>query len=146
LRQCLFLAILGNARARLTTVGLKIGVNADAPTQMLDVAGNILASGSLTASSVIVGSTNVITELTSLNTLTASHTTDIASNTSNILTKQETITTSTKLATNLLTTRNLEVNGEVHIDTTAYFDSIVIRRPTGVSGDATFSFLALREI
>jgi len=38
------------------------------------------------------------------------------------------------------------VNGEVNIDTNEYFDTIVIRRPTGVSGDATFSFLALREI
>jgi hypothetical protein len=89
----LFFAVQGNARGRLTSVGLKLGANADTPTQMLDVAGNILASGSLTASSVIVGSTNLITKLTSLDTrldteepkttalqtLTAGHTTDIAS-------------------------------------------------------------------
>jgi hypothetical protein len=110
----LFFAVQENARARLTSTGLKLGANADTPTEMLDVAGNILASGSLTASSVIVGSvavnfrvilddnyscsTNVITELTSLDTrldteepkttalhtLTATHTTDIASNTANI--------------------------------------------------------------
>ena len=38
------------------------------------------------------------------------------------------------------------MNGEVNIDTTGYFDTIVIRRPTGFSGYATFSFLALREL
>jgi hypothetical protein len=37
------------------------------------------------------------------------------------------------------------VNGGVNIDTTGYFDTIVIRRPTGFSGDANF-FLALREL
>jgi hypothetical protein len=109
-------------------------------------------------------------KITALQTLTASHTTDLATNTADILTKQATITdgsltiartsglqdtlnslqasiiTSTDLETNSLTTRNLEVNGEVNIDTTGYFDTIVIRRPAGFSGDATFSFLALREL
>jgi hypothetical protein len=94
----LFFAVQGNARGRLTNIGLKLGPNAGVPTEVLDVAGNILASGSLTASSVIVGSTNLITELTSLEarldkeepkttalqSLTATHTTDIASNTNNI--------------------------------------------------------------
>jgi hypothetical protein len=189
---------------------------------MLDVAGNILASGSLTASSVIVGSTNLITELTSLDarldteepkttalqSLTATHTTDIASNTNNIasldvdlfteqqkttalqtltaghtteltsldtrldteeskttalqtltathtadittntadiLTKQDLITSSTDLETNSLTANNLEVNGGVNLDTNTYFDTIVIRRPTGFSGDANF-YLGLREL
>jgi len=75
---------------------------------------------------------------TALQTLTASHT-------ETILTKQATITTSTDLDCNSLTTNNLEVNGEVNIDTTGYFDTLVIRRPTGFSGDANF-FLGLREL
>jgi hypothetical protein len=62
----LFFAVKGNARGRLTNIGLKLGPNASEPTEVLDVAGNILASGSLTASSVIVNSTNLITELSSL--------------------------------------------------------------------------------
>jgi hypothetical protein len=84
----------------------------------------------------------VITELTSLDTrldteepkttalqtLTAGHTTDIASNTADILTKQDLITTSTDLDCNSLTTPNLEV------DTRKYFDTIVLRRPTGITG------------
>jgi len=108
----LFFAVQGNARGRLTSTGLKLGANADTPTEMLDVAGNILASGSLTASGVIVGSTNVITELTSLDarldveepkttalqSLTATHTTDI-------LTKQNLITSSTDLTANSITTK-----------------------------------------
>jgi hypothetical protein len=67
-------------------------------TEVLDVTGNILASGSLIASSVIVGSTNLVTEITALQgrldteepkttalqTLTATHTEDVASNTNNI--------------------------------------------------------------
>jgi hypothetical protein len=43
-----------------------------------------------------------------------------------------------------LTTTNFEVNGEVNIDTQTYFDTIVIRLPTGFSGDAIF--LGLREL
>jgi len=82
---------------------------------------------------------------TALQTLTATHTTDIALNTANILTKQDTITISTDLETNSLTTNNLEVNGGVNIDTTGYFDTIVIRRPTGFSGDANF-YLGFREL
>jgi len=183
----LFFAVQGNARGRLTSVGLKLGANAAEPTEMLDVEGNILASGSLTASSVVVGSTNVITELTSLGTrldaeepkttalqtlteghtddiasldtrldaeeikitalqtLTEGHTDDIASNTADILTKQPTITTATDLDCKTLTTTQLEVNGGVNIDTHTYFDTIVIRRPTGFSGDANF-FLGIREL
>ena len=211
----LFFAVQGNARGRLTSVGLKLGANAAEPTEMLDVEGNILASGSLTASSVVVGSTNVITELTSLDTrldaeepkttalqtlteghtddiaslgtrldaeepkttalqtlteghtddiasldtrldaeeikitalqtLTEGHTDDIASNTADILTKQPTITTATDLDCKTLTTTQLEVNGGVNIDTHTYFDTIVIRRPTGFSGDANF-FLGIREL
>jgi hypothetical protein len=37
------------------------------------------------------------------------------------------------------------VNGGVNIDTTGYFDTIVIRRPTGFSGDANF-FMGFREL
>jgi hypothetical protein len=124
-----------------------------------DITGDIVLAGDLTAENLIVGSTNVITELTSLDTrldteepkttalqaLTATHTTDIASNTADILTKQDTITTSTDLETNSITTTQLKVNGGVNIDTTGYFDTIVIRRPTDFSGNANF-YLGFREL
>jgi hypothetical protein len=116
------------------------------------ITGDVVVAGDLTAENLIIGSTNVITELTSLDTrldiekpkktalqiLTATHNTDIALNTANILTKQTFITSSTDLETNSLTTTQLGVNGGVNIDTNRYFDTIVIRRPTGFSGDADF--------
>ena len=75
---------------------------------------------------------NHIGDIEALQELTASHTTDIASNTSNILTKQATITSSTNLTCNSLTTNHLEVNNV--ISTSQFFDTIVIRRLTGISG------------
>ena len=87
----------------------------------------------------------MITEITALQSLTAGHTTDLARNTADILTKQPTITTATDLTANSITTNNLEVNGGVNIDTHTYFDTIVIRRPTGFSGDANF-YLGFREL
>ena len=84
-------------------------------------------------------------KITALQTLTEGHTDDIASNTADILTKQPTITTATDLDCKTLTTTQLEVNGGVNIDTHTYFDTIVIRRPTGFSGDANF-FLGIREL
>jgi hypothetical protein len=107
---------------------VKVGASTSA-TEALDVAGNILASGSITAENFIVGSTNLITEITALQSLTAGHTEDLATNTNNILTKQATITTSTNLKCNSITTSNLEVNGGVNIITKPYFDTIVFRRP-----------------
>ena len=53
-------------------------------------------------------------------------------NTTNILTKQDTITSSTNLICNSLNTNHLEVNNI--ISTSIFFDTIVLRRPTGVSG------------
>ena len=53
-------------------------------------------------------------------------------NTTNISTKQNTITSSTNLTCNSLTTNHLEVNNI--ISTSKFFDTIVLRRPTGVSG------------
>jgi hypothetical protein len=52
----------------------------------------------------------------------------LASNTADILTKQDLITTSTDLIANSITTNSLEVNGGVRIDTSTYFDTVVIRR------------------
>jgi hypothetical protein len=52
----------------------------------------------------------------------------LALNTADILTKQDQITTSTDLTANSITTKNLEVNGGVRIDTSTYFDTVVIRR------------------
>jgi hypothetical protein len=89
-----------------------------------NILGNVDVVGDLTAENLIVGSTNLITE---------------------IGTKQATITIATDLDCNSLTTNNLEVNGGVNIDTTGYFDTIVIRRPTGFSGDANF-FMGFREL
>ena len=69
----------------------------------------------------------------------------MATNTAAILTKQATITTATDLDCNSLTTTQLEVNGGANIDTHTYFDTIVIRRPTGFSGDTIF-FMGFREL
>jgi hypothetical protein len=65
---------------------------------------------------------------TALQTLTATHTTDLATNTADILTKQDLIIFSTDVDCNSITTNNLEVNGGVRIDSSTYFDTIVIRR------------------
>jgi len=75
---------------------------------------------------------NHIDDIDALQTLTASHTTDIASNTADILTKQDLITSSSYLNCNSLTTNHLEVDNI--ISTSQFFDTIVVRRPTGVSG------------
>jgi hypothetical protein len=123
-----------------------VGIGTTTPTALLDVNGDVIVAGDLTAENLIVSSTNVITELTSLDTLTASHTTDLATNTADILTKQATITSATDLDCNSLTTNNLEVNKSVHIDTSKYFNTIVIRRPTGTSGVVGDFFISLREL
>ena len=116
---------------------------------MVEITGDVVVAGDLTAENLIVGSTNVITEITALQgridteepkttalqTLTAGHTTNIATNTADILTKQATITTSTYLNCNSMTTNHLEVNNI--ISTSKFFDTIVLRRPTGVSGVAS---------
>jgi hypothetical protein len=57
---------------------------------------------------------------------------NIDSNTTNILTKQSTINSSTYFNCNSLTTNHLEVNNI--ISTSQFFDTIVLRQPTGVSG------------
>jgi hypothetical protein len=82
-----------------------------------EITGDVVVEGDLTANNLTVGFTNVITEIN---------------------TKQDMITTATDLDCKSLTTNNLEVNGGVNIDTHTYFDTIVIRRPTGFSGDANF--------
>jgi hypothetical protein len=90
----------------------------------VDITGDVVVVGDLTAENLIVGSTNIITELTSLDTrldteepkttalqtLTAGHTTDIATNTADILTKQPLITTSTDLTCNSITASSSIVN------------------------------------
>jgi hypothetical protein len=74
---------------------------------------------------------------TALQILTSSHTTDIASNTAIILTKQDTITTSTDLDCNSITTHNLEVN------TARFLNTIVLKRPIDITGEAGDFYLAL---
>jgi hypothetical protein len=83
----------------------------------------------LTAENLIVGSTNLITEMTALQSLTATHTEDLATNTADILTKQPLITNSTDLETN-----SIFIEGNLNLKKTTYFDTIVIRRPTGIIG------------
>ena len=69
----------------------------------------------------------------------------MATTTADILTKQPLITTATDLETNSITLTDLNVNGTLNIDPNPYFDTIVRRRPTGFSGDATY-YLGLREL
>jgi hypothetical protein len=84
-----------------------VGIGTTSQNALLDVNGDVVVAGDLTAENLIVGSTNVITE---------------------IGTKQATITSATDLECKSLTTRLLEV------DTTRFFDTIVIRRPNGITG------------
>jgi hypothetical protein len=126
-----------------------------------DITGDVVLAGDLTAENFIVGSTNVITEITALQsrldveepkttalqgrldteepktsalqTLTATHTEDLATNTANILTKQPLITTSTDLETNLIF-----IEGNLNFKKN-YFDTIVIRRLTGITGGSGFN-------
>jgi hypothetical protein len=67
-----------------------VGIGTPTPNAILDVNGDVLVAGDLTAENLIVGSTNVITELTSLD--------------SRFDTKQATITSSTDLTCNSITT------------------------------------------
>jgi hypothetical protein len=57
-----------------------------------------------------------------------------------INTKQDLITTSTDLECKSLTTKNLEV------DTTRFFNTIVLRRPIGITGAEGDFYLAFREL
>jgi hypothetical protein len=84
-----------------------------------DITGDIVLAGDLTAENLIVGSTNLITEINA---------------------KQDTITTSTDLECKSLTTRKLEV------DTTRFFNTIVLRRPTSITGEEGGFYLALSEL
>jgi hypothetical protein len=54
--------------------------------------------------------------------------------------KQATITSSTDLECNTMTTKSLEV------DTSVLFNTTVLRRPTGITGEAGDYFLAFREL
>jgi hypothetical protein len=56
--------------------------------------------------------------------------------------KQDTITTSTDLETNSITTNNLEVNGNINLNKTTYFNTIVIRR----LNEADTTFINLTEL
>ena len=59
---------------------------------------------------------------------------------------QDAITSSTDLTSNLLTTNNLTINNSLSVDTRKYFDTIVLRRPTGITGEAGDFYIALREL
>ena len=74
------------------------------------------------------------TALTALQDDIAINTANIATNTADILTKQPLITTSTYLTANSITTNNLKVNGNINLNKTNFFNTIVIRRPTGITG------------
>ena len=117
-----FVGVISNTNIVNDTFALTEDANVISfPTE---ITGDLVVVGDLTANNVIVGSTNLVTEIN---------------------TKQDLITTATDLDCNSLIKTNLEVNGGINLDTNTYFDTIVIRRPTGFSGDANF-FLGLREL
>ena len=91
------------------TIAKTSGLQTALDNKYNDTGGSI--SGSVDISgNLVVGTTNIIDE---------------------IGTKQDEITTSTDLTLNSLNTNQLIVNDDL------YFDTIVIRRPTGFSGDGT---------
>jgi hypothetical protein len=142
-----------NIRMTILSNG-NVGIGTTTPTALLDVNGDVVISGDLTAENLIISSINVITELTALQgrqeieepkttalqILTAGHTTDLATNTADILTKQSTITIAADLECNSLTISNLNV------DTRTKFDTIVLRRPSGITGEVGDFYLAFREL
>jgi hypothetical protein len=66
--------------------------------------------------------------------------TNIDLNATIILNKQNTITNTTNLECN-----NLNVNGVLNIEKNLFFDTIVIRRPTGFSGDFAYN-IEIKEL
>ena len=88
-----------NIRMTILSNG-NVGIGTKTPTALLDVNGDVVISGSLTAEKL----------------------------------------TSTDLECNSLTTSNLNV------DTRKKFDTIVLRRPTGITGEVGDFYLALREL
>jgi len=56
-----------NIRMTILSNG-NVGIGTTTPTALLDVNGDVVVAGDLTAENLMVGSTNVITELTSLDT------------------------------------------------------------------------------
>jgi len=59
---------------------------------------------------------------------------------------QDTITTDTDSSCNSLTTDALIVNHSLSVDTRKYFDTIVLRRPTDITGETGDLYIALREL
>jgi len=59
-----------------------------------------------------------------------------------ILTKQDLITTSTDLTSNSMTSNHLKVNGNINLDKTTYFNTIVIRR----LNETDTTFINLNEL
>jgi hypothetical protein len=89
----------------------------------------------ITDESITIARTDGLqTALTALQDDIAINTANIATNTADILTKQPLITTSTYLTANSITTNNLKVNGNINLNKTNFFNTIVIRRPTGITG------------
>ena len=118
-------------------------------TQVVDVishteiTGDVIVAGDLTAGNLIVGLTNVITEINTKQdtiqdgSLTIARTSGLQDT---LDAKQATITIATDLECNSLTTSNLNV------DTRKKIDTIVLRRPTGITGEAGDFYLAFREL
>jgi len=94
--------------------------------------------------------TNSITQIASETLALKEVVSDIAYSETNIITelgtKQPTITSATDLTSNSLTTNNLTINNSLSVDTRKYFDTIVLRRPTGITGEAGDFYIALREL
>jgi len=113
-----------------------------------DTGGSIDGDVNITGD-LIVGTTNIITEIGTKQDEINDGDLTIAK-TSGLQTaldaKQATIDEDTDLTSNSLTTNNLTINNSLNVDTRKYFDTIVLRRPTGITGEAGDFYIALREL
>jgi len=156
------------------TISKTSGLQAALDNKYDDTGGSITGNVTITGN-LVVGTTNIIDEIgTKQNTITDGDLTisktsglqaaldnkvddtgssitgnvtitgDLLIGTTNIIneigTKQDEITTSTDLSCNSLNTNQLIVNDDL------YFDTIVIRRPTGITYNGTDFLIALTEL
>jgi hypothetical protein len=139
----------GNSLTNIVNNTFAFTQNANITAFPTEITGDVGVAGDLTAENLFVGFTNVITEIGTKQATITDGSLSIA-RTSGLQdalnSKQAIITTSTDLECNSLTTEDLEVNGNINLDTNTYFDTIVIRRPTGIafSTDLTIGLVELQ--
>jgi len=102
------------------TAGLQDALDSKFDDTCGSISGNVDITGDL-----LVGTTNAITEKG---------------------TKQYEIDEDTDLTLNSITSNNLTINNNLNVDTRKYFDTIVLRRPTDITGEAGDFCIALREL